>query len=191
MSPRQLERRRSLIQAATDLVSEIGVEKIQMKQVSERSGVALGTAYRYFSSKDHQLAAAIADWESRLMADMLTDLHSSRAPTAVSDRVVLFVHRGMRAFQRRPHMAHLLVSATVSTDPFASEVVSTMARIGSETMLNLMPEVPHGVRDVAQHIVSVSRQGELIAWVTGRTTFGDASHRLEKLIRVILGPYDV
>src|SRR5579884_1398499 len=123
MSPRQLERRRSLIEAAVQLVSEIGVDRVQMKQVSERSGVALGTAYRYFSSKDHLLAAAVAEWWRLLLTDIAGELRASNAargtgPVAPADRVVTFVHRGMRAFQRQPQMAHLLVSVAVSTDPF-------------------------------------------------------------------------
>ena len=82
MSPRQLERRRNLIAAALSLVTEIGVERLQMRQVSERSGVALGTAYRYFSSKDHLLAAAMSDWQERLAERVLAE-SAGRAPRPV------------------------------------------------------------------------------------------------------------
>ena len=39
-----------------------------MKDVAERSGVALGTIYRYFSSKDHVAAAALLEWARSLDA---------------------------------------------------------------------------------------------------------------------------
>jgi AcrR family transcriptional regulator len=194
MSPRQLERRRSLIEAAVQLVSEIGVDRVQMKQVSERSGVALGTAYRYFSSKDHLLAAAVAEWWRLLLADIAGELRASTAargggPVAPADRVVTFVHRGMRAFQRQPQMAHLLVSVAVSTDPFASEAVQEMARAGRESLLALLPDLPATAQGVLPHVIDSAWQGELIAWVTGRTTLTDAYRRLEEVIRLVLAPY--
>jgi AcrR family transcriptional regulator len=175
MSPRQLERRKHLIDAALALVAEAGVERLQMKQVSERSGVALGTTYRYFSSKDHLLAAAASDWRGMLMDDLATELRGPAARTAGSDRVVRFVHRGMRAFQRQPNLARLLVSVTVSTDPFASEVVEEMAS--------------REARQVVPHIIDSAWQGELVAWVTGRSTLADAFVRLEEVIRLVLAPY--
>jgi len=190
MSPRQLERRRSLIAAAVQLVSEIGVERVQMKLVSERSGVALGTAYRYFSSKDHLLAAAVAEWWRQLLTDLAAETRPGRADAgAMEDRVVTFVHRGLRAFQRQPHMAHLLVSAAVSTDPFASEAVERMARVGQESLSAILPELPDPARSVVPHLIDSAWQGELIAWVTGRTTLADAYRRLEDVIRLLLAPY--
>jgi AcrR family transcriptional regulator len=191
MSPRQLERRKHLIRAAIDLVAEIGVERVQMKQVSERSGVALGTTYRYFSSKDHLLAAAVSDWRGMLMNDLAAELRGTNAPLGGTERVVGFVHRGMRAFQRQPHLAHLLVAVTVSTDPFASEAVDAMANAGRASLLAVMPEVPLAARGVVPHIIDAAWQSELVAWVTGRSTLGDAYLRLEEVIRLVLAPYAV
>ncbi|MFD0331324.1 TetR/AcrR family transcriptional regulator [Streptacidiphilus monticola] len=149
MSPRQLERRKHLVDAALALVCEIGVERVQMKQVSERSGVALGTTYRYFSSKDHLLAAAVADWRSLLLADLAAELRGPAGPASATERVVRFVHRGMRAFQRQPNLAHLLVSVTVSTDPFASEAVDAMAASGRASLQAVLPpELPPADREV-------------------------------------------
>lgn len=189
MSPRQLERRKHLIRAAIELVSEIGVERVQMKQVSERSGVALGTTYRYFSSKDHLLASAVSDWRGQLMADIAAELRGSPAPPGASDRVVRFVHRGMRAFQRQPNLAHLLVSVTVSTDPFASEAVEAMASAGRASLLAVMPDVPPAAGAVLPLLIDSAWTSELVAWVTGRTTLADAFVHLDEMIRLLLAPY--
>lgn len=190
MSPRQLERRRSLLSAALALVNETGVERLQMKQVSERSGVALGTAYRYFSSKDHLLAAAIADWHRLLLADLVADLRSPRAGLTGTDRVVRFVRHGMRAYQRQPQLARLRVSVAASTDPFASEALQGLVRADAAALNAVMAEVPPGAGDVVRHIVGHAWQGELTAWVTGRTTLDDARRRLEDVVRLVLTPYE-
>ncbi|WP_143094495.1 TetR/AcrR family transcriptional regulator [Streptacidiphilus jiangxiensis] len=189
MSPRQLERRKHLIDAALTLVSETGVERLQMKQVSERSGVALGTTYRYFSSKDHLLAAAASDWRAKLMDDLAAELRGSVPVARGSERVVRFVRRGMRAFQRQPNLARLLVTVSVSTDPFASEVVDAMAATGRASLLALMPDVPPAAREVVPHLIDAAWQSELVAWVTGRSTIADAFARLDEVIRLVLAPY--
>lgn len=191
MSPRQLERRESLIAAALALVNEIGVERLQMKQVCERSGVALGTAYRYFSSKDHLLAAAIADWHRLLLADLVAELRGPRAGLGATDRVARFVRGGMRAYQRQPELARLRVAVAASTDPFASEALQGMARADSTALQAVMAdEVPAAASDLVRHIVGHAWQGELTAWVTGRTTLGDARRRLEDVVRLVLNPYE-
>ncbi|MET0903580.1 MAG: TetR family transcriptional regulator, partial [Acidimicrobiales bacterium] len=66
LSPEQQERRRRLIDAAFELGAEGGYEAVQMRSVSETANVAMATIYRYFSSKDHLLTAAMMEWTERL-----------------------------------------------------------------------------------------------------------------------------
>lgn len=192
MSPRQLERRRSLIAASLALVNETGVEKLQMKQVCERSGVALGTAYRYFSSKEHLLATAIADWHRLLLVDLACEprgLRGPQVPPEPSERMLRFVRHGMRAYQRQPELARLRVSVAASTDPFASEALQGMARADALALQTLMAQVPPTESALVGQIVAHAWQGELTAWVTGRATLADARRRLEDVVRLVLAPY--
>lgn len=66
MTSRQLVRRAKVLEAVIDLIADVGAEAVQMRDVAQRSGVALATVYRYFSSKDHLLAAALEEWQKRL-----------------------------------------------------------------------------------------------------------------------------
>ena len=43
---------------------DVDYERIQVKDVADEAGVALGTLYRYFNSKDHLFALALLDWAS-------------------------------------------------------------------------------------------------------------------------------
>ena len=45
-----------------------GYEAVQMRDVAARADVAMGTVYRYFTSKDHLLAAALVHWVEQLDA---------------------------------------------------------------------------------------------------------------------------
>ena len=52
----QAARRGRVIEAALTLGADGGYDAVQMRDVATTAGVALGTIYRYFSSKDHLLA---------------------------------------------------------------------------------------------------------------------------------------
>src|SRR2546429_6712457 len=62
----QAARRQRVIDAAMELGAEGGYDAVQMRDVAARAQVAMGTVYRYFSSKDHVLAAALAGWAQGL-----------------------------------------------------------------------------------------------------------------------------
>lgn len=53
------ERRQSLIEAILDVFTEIGVDGVRTKLISERAGVAETILYRHFTSKDVMLETAV------------------------------------------------------------------------------------------------------------------------------------
>ena len=71
MTSGQLVRRAKIIEAVIGLIADVGADAVQMRDVAHRSGVALATVYRYFSSKEHLLAAALEDWQKRLTRRVL------------------------------------------------------------------------------------------------------------------------
>lgn len=190
MTARQLERRQRLIETAIDLVGERGVENVQIKLVSERAGVALGTAYRYFVSKDHLLAEAMVAWMRQLADPIMIEARRGDHPRALADRVSRYVHRGLRAFQRRPHMARLLLATTASSDPFAWEAITNMGRATDQVMAALLVELPEDARELVTRIVSYTWFGELEAWVNDRRTAADLYDRVDEVIRFVLAPYE-
>ncbi len=66
----ELARRKRIVAAAMDLASRRGYEAVQMRDVAARADVALGTLYRYFSSKDQLLAHTWADWSHEIESHM-------------------------------------------------------------------------------------------------------------------------
>jgi AcrR family transcriptional regulator len=64
LPPAQRARRDRIVVAAIELLDAAAYEDVQMRDVAERAGVALGTIYRYFSSKEHLYAAALLAWSS-------------------------------------------------------------------------------------------------------------------------------
>jgi AcrR family transcriptional regulator len=194
MTHGQLARRRKLTDAVIELVSEIGPENVQMREVAERSGVALGTAYRYFSSKDHLLAAAITQWQRRLTDAVLAELnrHGGRGqvrPGSPCDRVLAYVQRELRAFQRRPNFARLICQMNASADPFASEALAELDIANKAVMKVLLDGVPADVSRPASVAINSTLVLGLNAWTTGRATFADVVRNTEDVTRLALAAY--
>ncbi len=97
----QEARRQRVIDAAMELGLEGGYEAVQMRDVAARAHVAMGTVYRYFSSKDHLLAAALVYWVEQLDARLAQVPAPGRVP---SERVLDVLERALRAMGRQPQL---------------------------------------------------------------------------------------
>ncbi len=68
--------RRALIEAGTELVSELGVSAVTPRSVAERAGLARSSFYEYFPSRDDLLAAvflqALDEWAGELETGLAT-----------------------------------------------------------------------------------------------------------------------
>ncbi len=114
LSPEQQDRRRRLIDAAFELGAEGGYEAVQMRDVSVTANVALATIYRYFSSKDDLLAAAMTEWTERLRGRVA---QSPPRGASAADQMVDVLRRACKAMERQPKLSEALVRALSSADP--------------------------------------------------------------------------
>src|SRR5258708_12790813 len=62
LSVNQVARRDRIIDAGLALLDDRDYDRIQVKEIADGAGVALGTGYHYFSSKDHLFAAVLIPW---------------------------------------------------------------------------------------------------------------------------------
>ena len=89
-----------------------------MRDVAARADVAMGTVYRYFTSKDHLLAAALVHWVEQLDA-RLAQLPAQGESAA--ERVIDVLDRALRAMGRQPQLVGAVFTALASPDPAAIE----------------------------------------------------------------------
>ena len=114
----QQARRQRVVDAAMTLGLDGGYEAVQMRDVAARADVAMGTVYRYFTSKDHLLAAALVHWVEQLDS-RLAQLPAQGDTAAV--RVIDVLDRALRAMGRQPHLVGAVFTALASPDPAAIE----------------------------------------------------------------------
>jgi AcrR family transcriptional regulator len=185
MTERQLQRRRALLAAVMQLAAERGIDNVQMKLVAESSGVALGTTYRYFASKEHLLASALVDWHSRLADRVLTEANAPRNVGEQVDRLVDFLHRGIRGFQRYPSYADLLLYVSGSRDPFANEALERMSGRNNRVLrFYLGTEIPDDAFETLSFVVGSIWQNSILSWRSGHHPLADAYRLCENGVRL-------
>ena len=113
----QQARRDRIVDAGLTLLGERDYDKIQVKDVAEKAGVALGTLYRYFNSKDHLFAWALRSWSAGF-GDRLE--LSAAGPTV--ERVKAVYRLAARAFEKQPRVYAVMVQVQTSMDPLAVAV---------------------------------------------------------------------
>src|SRR5208282_3966334 len=112
----QQARRQRVVDAAMALGLEGGYEAVQMRDVAARADVAMGTVYRYFTSKDHLLAATLVFWVEQL------DVQLARQPpkgATAAERVLGVLTGAMRAMSRQPRLVGAVFTSLASPDPAA------------------------------------------------------------------------
>ena len=72
------DKREAILRAATDIFAERGFFNAQVADVARAAGVAAGTVYLYFRSKDHLLVSIF----ERTMRDAIADGRACAAPLA-------------------------------------------------------------------------------------------------------------
>ena len=77
-----------ILTAALGLIGRRGVRRLGMREIAEAAGVARGTLYRYFPSKEHVLAGAAEYDAQRFSAGLEAVLDSVRGP---EERVAAFM----------------------------------------------------------------------------------------------------
>lgn len=115
------ERVARIVETAVDLAEQGGFENVRLREVAAASGVALGTLYRHFRSKEDLLLAALA----REMAEL--ERRMQERPIAGAEpleRVTQFFRVATRAFCRRPNLARAALRAVASGDHELTEKVS-------------------------------------------------------------------
>lgn len=115
------ERTRQILDAAIELAEEGGFDTVKMRDVAAHAGVAMGTFYKRFRSKEDLLIAAL-----NIEMEHLEDRLGKRATLTgtVHDRVVDFFMVATRRFCARPNLARAALRAVTAGDPDLSAKVA-------------------------------------------------------------------
>ena len=181
MNPSQLARRARVLEAVVEMISAGADEEMQMKEIADTSGVALGTIYRYFSSKDHLMAAALVEWTRGLEQRLRTRPTPSGSP---ADQLIAIIRLALRAYQRYPSFARLLIFVANSSDAYASDCYRQMGPVVYSTFD--APELDPDTREQVLTLIGALWYRELVEWANGRRPIGEVQASLERAVRFLL-----
>src|SRR3954466_11824431 len=127
----QAARRRRVLDAALRLAAEGGFDAVQMRDVAAAADVALGTVYRYFSSKERLLLEARAEQQAALRAYLQNHPPPGDSP---AERVSNVLRRANRALKRHPDVTAAMVRAFGSARPEDAGVVRRVGEIMNDVI---------------------------------------------------------
>jgi len=183
----QVARRERVIRAALELGASGGYDAVQMRDVATSAGVALGTIYRYFSSKDHLLAAAMVEWTHDLERRV-----GQRPPKGdtITERVSDVLSRATRAMEKEPKLSEAVVTALLSPDRGAAacqeDVSASMTRIMSAA---LGDDFDPAFKTQATRTLGHVWFSALIGWVNGWSGIEKVADELDVATHLILDQY--
>lgn len=181
----QAARRRRVLDATLSLADKGGFEAVQMRDVASEAGVALGTVYRYFSSKERLLLEANVGQVEALGSRLLS--HPPTGSTA-ADRVVDVLRRACAVLVKRPDATAAMVRALGSAQPSEADAVRRV----SEAMTAIIADAMHRGADPDERDLAVARVlsqvwlSSLVGWVGGVDGPEVVGDDLERAARMLI-----
>jgi AcrR family transcriptional regulator len=139
------ERAKDIIRSAIELAEKGGFQAVRLRDVAAHSGVALGTLYTRFRSKEDILVAALQEEAVKFESLMLS--HPPHGETPL-ERVTGFFSLATRALFMRPNFARAVLRSVSSGVPEVAEKVlrfhQQMTNLITAALRGLPPEAIHG-----------------------------------------------
>jgi TetR/AcrR family transcriptional regulator, cholesterol catabolism regulator len=179
----QQARRQRVIDAAMALGLDGGYDAVQMRDVAAQADVAMGTVYRYFSSKDHLLAATLVYWVEQLAVRIEQHPPPGEQPSA---RVLDVLDRALRAMGRQPRLVAAVFTSLSSPDPGAvgcqQQITLLMEGIIARAMGEpVIPDMSERARMIGHVWYSA-----LVGWISGWSTMARVYDELAVSVRLLL-----
>jgi AcrR family transcriptional regulator len=141
------ERRDRILDVAINLAEEGGFDNVRQRDVAEQAGVALGTLYKAFRTKEDLLSAALERQTQLLELRMASRPAKGNTPV---ERVGSFFLTVTRALCRKPRYARAVLRAMSSGEPeVAAHVAAYQGRMNRLILAALRGSGPISEGDLA------------------------------------------
>jgi len=180
----QLARRQRIVHAGLRALANSDHDQVKISEVARDAGVALGTVYHYFSSKEHLFAAVFVEWQIAMRKKLQKD--SPKGDTE-EDRLRDVFHRTIRAFQLQPQFFRIVLALGVTTDPYAADLFQeTLPQFRSILDTAFRGPADEDRAAIFQTVNAVMFES-LRSWVMNRITIQDVYSNVDNAIRLIYG----
>ena len=165
------------------LAAKGGYDAVQMRAVAQEADVALGTLYRYFSSKDELLLAGL----EQLAGDMHDQLREHPVHGRTShERVSKVLAKLCDVLEAEPLLTHAVVTALSSSDPATAEHTAGVQQQLTGMIADALEGESVDDIDGVIKVLGMVWFSSMLAWVGGRTEVGSMADDLDTAARLLL-----
>ena len=181
----QRARRERILSTTLALAARGGYDAVQMREVAERSEVALGTLYRYFPSKVHLLVSAMSSEIERLAGR----LAKRQIPgDSRAERVSFVLERSTRSLQRDPLLTEAMVRAMMAADASVAAEVTAVRQAMTELIVQAI-RGEEGEQEHEYELAGILQDvwfARQIAWLGGRIGASDVWRDIHLAITLLV-----
>jgi TetR/AcrR family transcriptional regulator, cholesterol catabolism regulator len=135
----QLRRMRRIVDTAVELAEQGGFDAVRLRDVAERSDVALGTLYKYFRSKEDILLFAFDEGVTRLEQSLAARPAAGRS---AQERVTGFFRRATKGLLRNPQLGSALIRAMSGSDQHTAQQIAASNRRIARMIVSSLRDAP-------------------------------------------------
>jgi len=180
------ERRERILDVAVDLAEAGGYENVRQRDVADQAGIALGTLYKSFISKEHILSAAI-----EREADELERRIKAKPPAGdtASERLQNLFRITTRAMCHKPKYARAVIRAITSGQPEVAVHVTAYQGRMNAIIAGVIAGGGSDTDDRVAMLATLLQQiwfASLVAWSAGVLSQAEISTHMDQAIELIL-----
>jgi AcrR family transcriptional regulator len=180
-------RKDRILDVAVELAAAGGYENVRQRDVADQAGIALGTLYKSFISKEHILSAAMAREADELDRRLKSRPPAGKNPT---ERLQALFKILTRAMCQKPKLARAVIRATASGQPeVAAQVIAYQGRMNA-IIGAVMQGEGAGEIDTRQVALATLLQqiwfASLVAWSAGIFSQTSVNDHMNQAIELVL-----
>jgi AcrR family transcriptional regulator len=177
LTERQAELAQRLVSAAEHEAETQDYNRISVRSIAKRAGVAPATAYTYFSSKDHLLAEVL--W--RRIHELPEPVVDCQLPAA--ERVAEMIRFMGIGIVESPAIVAATTRALLAAGP---DVQAARERIGGEILRRLASALGPDANPEVLGVLNITYSGAMLAAGLGHFTFAELPDLLARAARLLL-----
>jgi AcrR family transcriptional regulator len=182
LRPDQRARRDRIVKAGLRALASGEYDRIKITEVARDSGVALGTLYRYFASKEHLFAAVFYQWQESMRRNLAkVEVQGDNE----ADRLRDIMSRSIRAFQLQPQFFRVMLVLQTTADPYAAAIFSSLNGLFRDAIQVAFDGPFDADREAIFRTLQCVLDEELRSWVMGRQGIEDVYASVDKAIHLI------
>ncbi len=178
----RLARRQRIVRAGLKALASSDYDQVKITEIARDSGVALGTLYRYFTSKEHLFAAVFVEWHGALTKKLEKERPAGETEAG---RLRDVFHRMIRAFQLQPQFYRVVMMLQATTDVYAADLYHSLAAQSRETVGMAFAAPFDDDRKAIYATLNAVLDESLRTWVMNRATIDDVYASIDDAIRLV------